>query len=145
MIETRPALPAESATRGLTSAEAADRRRRGGSNVLGGSAASRLGRQLRQSLTQPLLLLLVLLALAFAAVGQPAYGGVVLLVAVAVVVVETWTRWRADRTVAALSRLSAPRALVWRDSKLREVPPEELVEDDVILVKSGSRVPARSG
>jgi P-type Ca2+ transporter type 2C len=128
--------------RGLTSAEAAERRRRGGSAALGGPASGRLASQIRQSLTQPLVLLLLLVAVAFAALQEPGYATGVFLVALAVVVVETFTRWRADRAITALSRLSAPRALVWRDSKLREVAPEELVRDDMILVKSGSRVPA---
>src|SRR5205085_2580206 len=56
--------------------------------------------------------------------------------------IETATRWRANRAISALSRLSAPRALVWRDGALRELPPEELVIDDVIMVSTGSRVPA---
>jgi Ca2+-transporting ATPase len=142
VVETRPALPKDGAMRGLTSAEAAERRRRGGSNALGGPASGPLGGQLRKSLTQPLVLLLLLVAVAFAALREPGYATGVFLVALAVVVVETWTRWRADRAITALSRLSAPRALVWRDSKLREVAPEELVRDDMILVKSGSRVPA---
>jgi P-type Ca2+ transporter type 2C len=103
-----------------------------------------MGRQLQQSVTQPLVLLLLVVALAFAVAGDARDGLIVFLVALAVVVVETWTRWRADRAITALSRLSAPRALVWRDSKLREVAPEELVSDDMVLVKSGSRVPADS-
>src|SRR5436305_9447851 len=143
VVETRPAAPPEDgAMRGLTSAEAAERRRQDGSNTIGARPAGRLGRQVQQSVTQPLVLLLLLLAGVFAVVGEPRDGVVVFLVALAVVVVEAWTRWRADRAITALSRLSAPRALVWRDSKLREVAPEELVKGDMVLVKSGSRGPA---
>ena len=132
----------QGASRGLTSSEAAERRRQAGANAFGPRPAARLGRQLRQSVMQPLVLLLLLVAIAFTVVGDAGDGGLVLAVALAVVVVEGWTKWRADRAVTALSRLSAPRALVWRDSKLREAAPEELVKDDMILLKSGSRVPA---
>jgi Ca2+-transporting ATPase len=143
VVETRPAAPPEDgAMRGLSSAEAAERRRQDGSNVIGGRPAGRLGRQVQQSLTQPLVLLLLLLAVVFAVAGDSRDGVVAFLVALVVVVVEAWTRWRADRAITALSRLSAPRALVWRDAKLREVAPEELVKGDMVLVKSGSRVPA---
>jgi Ca2+-transporting ATPase len=87
-------------------------------------------------------LLLLVVAVVFAAVGDYRDGALVLAVALAVVLVEVWTKWRAARAITALSRLSAPRALVWRDSKLREAAPEELVKEDMILLKSGSRVPA---
>jgi P-type Ca2+ transporter type 2C len=132
----------QGASRGLTSSEAAERRRQAGANAFGPRPAARFGRQLWQSVMQPLVLLLLFVAIAFTVVGDAGDGGLVLAVALAVVVVEGWTKWRADRAVTALSRLSAPRALVWRDSKLREAAPEELVKDDMILLKSGSRVPA---
>jgi P-type Ca2+ transporter type 2C len=132
----------QGANRGLTSAEAAERRRRAGANAIGGRPSSRLGRQLRQSVTQPLVVLLLVVAIVFAVLGDYRDGALVLAVALSVVLVEAWTKWRADRAITALSRLSAPRALVWRDSKLREAAPEELVKEDIILLKSGSRVPA---
>jgi Ca2+-transporting ATPase len=132
----------QGASRGLTSAEAAERRRQAGAKPFRERPAGRLARQLRRSITQPLVLLLVAVAIVFAVVADVRDGALVLAVAIAVVLVETWTKWRADRAITALSRLSAPRALVWRDSKLREATPEELVKDDMILLKSGSRVPA---
>ena len=141
-VEARPAPPADGAIRGLTDAEAAARRRSSRRNTARTRTTATAARQLRRSLVQPLVLLLGALALAYAALGDPRDAAVVLAAALAAVTVETWTRWRADHAMAALARLTAPRAQVWRDWKLREVPPEELVCDDVILLKSGSRVPA---
>jgi P-type Ca2+ transporter type 2C len=143
LVEARPAPGGPGAPRrGLTTAEAAERRRQGSSNLIGARSPGRLVRQLLQSLTQPLVLLLVAVAIGFAALGRGPDGLLVVVVALAVVLVESWTRWRADRAIIALTRLSAPRALVWRDAKLREMAPDELVMDDMVLLKSGSRVPA---
>jgi Ca2+-transporting ATPase len=128
--------------RGLTSAEAAAR--------LSGSRRNRfrepldrpLRKYLRASLTQRLVLLLVVVAVVYAVLGAFRDAAVILAVVVVVTATEVWTEWRAKRAIAALSVLSAPRALVWRDRRLQEVPPDELVRDDVILLSAGSRVPA---
>jgi Ca2+-transporting ATPase len=142
MVEARPAPPADGAIRGLTNAEAASRRRRGGANMIRARPGRSTAGQLRRSVTQPLVLLLAALGLIYAALGERREAALVLGVAAAVVAVETWTRWRAHRALMALSRLTAPRAQVWRDWRLLEVPPEELVCDDIVLLRSGSRVPA---
>lgn len=144
LVGVRPGPPADGAIKGLTNAEAAARRRRSGANNIRARPALSVARQLRGSVTQPLVLLLAVLAVAYAALGETRDAGVVFAVALAVVLVETWTRWRAGRALAALSRLTAARAQVWRDWRLQEVPPKELVRDDVILLRSGSRVPADS-
>jgi magnesium-transporting ATPase (P-type) len=49
---------------------------------------------------------------------------------------------RAQREMAALARLAAPRAEVLRDGAPRSVPSRELVAGDVVLLASGARVPS---
>lgn len=50
--------------------------------------------------------------------------------------------FKTERTLEALRRMAAPKAKVYRDGVLREVPGEELVVGDVIAVETGDRVPA---
>ncbi|HSR26228.1 MAG TPA: HAD-IC family P-type ATPase, partial [Candidatus Eisenbacteria bacterium] len=128
--------------RGLTTAEAEARRRAHGPNRLPSRESEPLWRELLESLTEPLQLLLILVGVLYAAFGELRDAAVILAVIVAVALAETVTEWRAGRAVRALSKLSAPRAAVWRDATLTQVPPEELVPGDVILLAAGTRVPA---
>jgi Ca2+-transporting ATPase len=130
------------ASHGLTNAEATSRlalRRRIRPR---GSLDLSLRRRLRSTLTERLVLLLLAVAVIYAILGAFRDALVILGVVVIVVGLETWTEWRASRAIAALTILSAPRALVWRDRRLQEVAPDELVPDDVILLSAGSRIPA---
>jgi P-type Ca2+ transporter type 2C len=133
---------AEMGIRGLTSTDVAARRSRGGRNAVRAPRPWSLRRQVRQSLTQPLVLLLLIVGILYLILQQLQNAALILAVIVIVVGIETATRWRANRAIASLGKLSAPRALVWRDGELRELPPEELVIDDVIMLSTGSRVPA---
>jgi len=128
--------------RGITTAEAEARRRQYGRNQLPSRERDPIWKELLESLTEPLQLLLVLVGVLYALFGELRDAAVILAVIVTVAVVETITEWRAGRAVRALSNLSAPRAAVWRDGLLTQVPPEEVVPGDAILVTAGARVPA---
>ncbi|MBO0685991.1 MAG: cation-transporting P-type ATPase, partial [Candidatus Dormibacteraeota bacterium] len=97
---------------------------------------------MRPSLTQPLVLLLLLLGILYLILQQLQNAALIFAVVVVVVGIETGTRLRANRAIDSLGELSAPVALVWRDGALRTVPPDDLVIDDVIMLSTGSRVPA---
>jgi Ca2+-transporting ATPase len=128
--------------RGLTTAQAAASRARNGANTLVEHPRPGLRTRLRRSLGQPLLLLLLAIVLLYAALGQRRDALVVGAVLLVLGGLEAWTKLRAGRAAGALSRLSAPFARVWRDGRLQELPPAELVCGDVIVLAAGSRVPA---
>ena len=56
------------------------------------------------------------------------------------IVIGTVQEIRAKKTVEKLSLLSEPQAHVLRDSKEITVPMEELVLDDVMLLRSGNQI-----
>lgn len=130
------------ASRGLTSAEAAARRsskdRKSGRRQL----ERPLRKHLRASLIERLLMLLLVVGAIYAVLGALRDAAIIFAAVVIVAVVEAWVEWRAGRIIASLSALRAPRALVWRDRRLQELAPEELVPGDVIALTAGSRVPA---
>jgi P-type Ca2+ transporter type 2C len=132
------------ASRGLTSAEAAARLSAHGHNRVRSPLDRPLRKYLRASLTERLVLLLLAVGVIYTILGELRDAAVIFAVVVVVVGAETWTEWRANRAIAALSNLAAPRALVWRDRRLQEVPPDQLVRDDVFLLSAGSRVPANA-
>jgi Ca2+-transporting ATPase len=102
----------------------------------------RLRQLIRSSLTAPLVLLLIAVAAIYAVLGAFRDTAVILAVIAVVVGVEVLTEWRARRAIASLSSLAAPRARVWRDRRLCELPADQLVQDDLIELSAGSRVPA---
>lgn len=50
--------------------------------------------------------------------------------------------YRTEQSLDALKKLSAPTAKVLRDSIQKEIPAEEVVVDDIIILETGDRVPA---
>jgi Ca2+-transporting ATPase len=130
------------ARRGLSSAEAGSRLGAGGRNRVRSPAEPPLHELLRSALTERLVLLLLVVGVVYGVLHDYQDAVIIFAVILAVVGLQTWTGWRATRAVATLSQLSVPRALVWRDRKLTEVPPDELVRDDVIQLSTGSRLPA---
>lgn len=134
-------MPFGNGPRGLSSSEALDRLSLSGPNRVT-SHSQPLGRVLRDSLSLPLVVLLLAVGVIYALIGQMRDAIVIFAVIFIVIWVELVIRWRARSAVATLTKLSAPNALVWRDGELQEMAPERLVRDDVIMLGTGSRVPA---
>jgi cation-transporting ATPase E len=126
---------------GLTETEAADRLARG----LGNASGERTSRSLTQIVRANVLtrfnaLLGVLLVLVLATGSwQDAAFGVVLVVNAGIGIVQ---EVRAKRSLDRLAVLSAPRARVLRDGRVRPIGLAEVVLDDVLELSAGDQVPA---
>lgn len=90
----------------------------------------------------PLILILTLAALAAAVLGERidaiVIGAVIVLNAILGFVQE----WRAERALAALTRLLSPLATVRRDGVQQRIPAVEVVPGDVLILSTGDRVAA---
>ncbi len=89
------------------------------------------------------LIIVLLLATALSAL----LGHGVEAVAITVIVLFAATlgfvqEYRAERAIEALRRMAAPTATVLRDGEECEVPARDLVPGDVVVLRSGNRVPA---
>ncbi len=67
---------------------------------------------------------------------------VILAIALINAVIGFLQEYRADQAMAALKKLSQPLAKVVRAGKVLEIPSEDLVPGDIILIEAGSRIPA---
>ncbi|HWL63222.1 MAG TPA: magnesium-translocating P-type ATPase [Steroidobacteraceae bacterium] len=131
-----------SATRGLSSAEAARRLREWGPNELRSAHAVSHIRVLWNQLRSPLLLLLILASAASALSGAWTDAGIVLLIVVASTGVGYTRELRAQLTAERLRARVQARAWVLRDGAAANVPVREVVRGDVFRLSAGSLVPA---
>jgi P-type Ca2+ transporter type 2C len=132
----------ESSERGLASAEAAARLARDGRNEL---AAAPPVRPLALFLAQWKSLLIAILAAAALLSGflrewedAIAIGAILVLNAL----IGFAQEFRAERSIAALRKRTAPRARVRRDGAARTIAAAEVVRGDVLLVEAGDLVAA---
>src|SRR5689334_12885546 len=133
-LETRP--------EGLSSAEAACRLAAYGRNTL--RAQRRLSRfsMLSRQLQNPLLLLLVFAASASGLSGEWIDAAIVMTIVVATVLIGYSREYSAQSAAAALRARLQAQCTVLRDGQPQQVPTEEVVPGDIVLLSAGSLVPA---
>ena len=131
-----------SSAQGLSQAEAGARLARSGRNELERRGARPALHVLLAQVGSPLVLLLLGAAALSFGVGEGADALIILSIVAIGVVLGFRQELAATRAVEALLRLVAVRARTLRDGAPREVPVEELVPGDVVLLSAGSLVPA---
>ncbi|GAA4790696.1 cation-translocating P-type ATPase [Actinomycetospora chlora] len=127
---------------GLDDHEAARRLLSAGPNELPRPPRRSVLRRVGTQLGDPLVLVLIAVALITVAIGDLPDAAVVLLVIVGNTAVGVVQEVRADHAVEALDRLGAARARVRRDGSVRTVPAREVVPGDVLVVAAGDVVAA---
>lgn len=128
--------------RGLESQEAKGRLNRLGPNALpekGGSTA--LGIFWRQVADFMILLLVVAMGISFA-IGETLDAAAIAVIIIVNALIGFFQEYRAERTLLALKKLSAPKAQLLRDGQVLTLSVEEVVPGDVVLLEAGSGVPA---
>lgn len=98
--------------------------------------------ELAESFTEPLQLLLIVIAVLSAVFGELRDAVAIAVIVVLVALTETLTETRSAQAIAALGRLSAPTCRVIRDGQVREVVGDRIVTGDVVALEAGDLVPA---
>ncbi|HSK55473.1 MAG TPA: HAD-IC family P-type ATPase [Jiangellales bacterium] len=128
--------------RGLSATEAAHRLERLGPNRLPPPRRqSALTRFLLQ-FHNPLIYVLLVAAVAALALGERVDAGVILAVVLANAVIGFVQEQKAQSALDALAALIEDTATVLRDGSTHEVPSEEVVPGDLVVLGEGERVPA---
>ncbi len=78
------------------------------------------------------------------AIGETTDSIVIWFTVLVTAVMGFFQEYRAERAVAALKRLSAPKCHVIRDGVEIELPTVDLVPGDIIILNAGDRIPADS-
>ena len=133
---------------GLSAQEAKARLEANGRNKLNeGEHATMLERFLQQ-LKEPMLIILMVAA-AVSGLTSLLQGElhltdtiIILIVVLLNAVLGVYQESKAEKAIEALQKMSAATSNVLRDGHVTQVPSEELVVGDVILLEAGSAIPA---
>ena len=142
-LETNEALR-EGNTRleGLTPTEVEERQKQYGPNRLPEAEDVSKLRLLLHQFTSPLIYILLVAAIVTALLREYIDTGVIVAVVILNAIVGFFQEYKAETSVRALRNMVVARARVVRDGKEMEIPTEELVPGDIVVLASGAKVPA---
>jgi len=130
------------ALQGLSNAQAAELLAAHGPNALPGTGARRWTAIARETLTEPMFLLLLGAAVLYGLLGDWQEGGILLGLVVMVVALTLYQEGKTEHAMQALRQLASPQAQVLRDGKAQAVPGSAVVPGDVLVLAEGDRVAA---
>ncbi len=128
--------------KGLTDQEAAARLNHVGKNTLVEEREIRFLGILREEITEPMILLLIVVGVLYSILGSLTDALTIIVIIIILVLAEVWNEYRAKRSISALRQLAPPTAIVLRNGQPIEVQTAFLVPGDILLLKVGQRVPA---
>ena len=140
-VEAADALDSTQTT-GLSSSEAASRRLHDGPNELSVESSSGLAALVVSQLANPMVYLLAGAGAVSLLAGKVFDAIVIVLIVIANVVIGVLQEYRAEAALAALRRLSSPRARVVRDNETCVIDAADVVVGDVSVIETGDRVSA---
>lgn len=132
----------ETTAKGLSDAEAANRLKQNGKNELRARPPRTLGQMLRAQILDPMVLILIGAAVLSAALQEWTEAAVIGLIVVLNAVIGIVQEKKAQSSLEALRRMSAPTARVLRQGEESVVPAAELVVGDIVQLRDGDMVPA---
>ncbi|PKN01474.1 MAG: hypothetical protein CVU77_05085 [Elusimicrobia bacterium HGW-Elusimicrobia-1] len=127
---------------GLTSEAAAERLGKYGPNAIESKKTQSPMVMFLGQFKSPLIYILIFAAAISFVVGKISSGAVILVVLMANATMGYAQESRAKSSMARLKELSAPKAKVVRDGSETEIPTGELAPGDIILLESGTKIPA---
>jgi cation-transporting ATPase F len=128
--------------RGLSSAVAQDRLAQFGANMLPTPAGSGLVRRVAQQFHHPLIYVLLVAGAVTAMLREYVDSAVIFAVVLVNAVVGFVQESRAEAALQSLRAMIHTQARVIRDGRQRDVPSDELVPGDLVLIEAGDKVPA---
>ena len=113
-----------------------------GSNQISERGPTNLWKLLWESITSPMMLVLLAIAGISLTLGQIREAVVMAVVVAIYVGVHLLNKARSDRTMAKLREVQAPQTTVLRGGEKREIDFEDVVVGDILPLRPGGRVPA---
>lgn len=127
---------------GLTQEETKSRFAEAGPNELEASARVSPWALFFSQFKNILIQILLVAVLLSAFMGHAMESAAIAVIVLFAVILSFIQEYRAERAIEALRRMAAPTANVLRNGKEKKIPAREIVPGDIILLKSGDKVPA---
>jgi Ca2+-transporting ATPase len=137
--ETLSSLPS---IQGLRSDEIPALQQKFGKNMLQANKAGRILTFAKETVTEPMFLLLVLSAITYFVLGSDSEGIMMIAALLLVSAIAFFQELRSSSAITALNELSEPAISVVRDGKISQIVSAELVPGDIILLEEGMKIPA---
>lgn len=131
----------QSSRSGLITNEAKDRLVKFGHNELAKKKGISPWMLFLEQFKSILIIILLIAVVLSAVIGEPIDAiiiGVIVLFACGLGFIQ---EYRAERAMEALKKMAAPTASVLRDGSEQEIPARELAPGDVIIIRTGDRIP----
>src|SRR5688500_19044315 len=132
----------KSSPAGLDEATVAQRIKEAGRNLLVAKKKKSIWSMLWGQLTDFMILVLIAAAVVSGVVGDLTDTIVTLAIVIINAMVGLIQEWRAEKAMEALEKMASSRARVMRDNESVDIPAEELVPGDVVLLEAGNIIPA---
>jgi P-type Ca2+ transporter type 2C len=127
---------------GLTSREAQARLVQVGLNTLNAEKKEPFWGEFLEELREPMVLMLLVTGVLYAIWGELGDAVTIFAIILALNTVEVVNERRSKKAIASLRKLAEPITSVRRDGYFQEIPVEQVVPGDLVLLQAGHRVPA---
>jgi len=132
----------KSSIEGLPSEEVSHRLTIYGQNILPARVTPTILAIFFHQLINPLIFILIAAAVASIAIGDSKDALFIFIVILLNSVIGTYQEYNAEKSASRLQNMIKIKAKVRRNKKEQEIPSEELVPGDIVLLESGVKVPA---
>ena len=127
---------------GLTAAQAAQRLQDDGPNVLPGEQRRGLRAIMRETLQEPMFMLLLAAGALYLVLGDLQEGLILFGLVLVVLALTLYQEGKTEHALAALRDMTSPRARVLRDGQPQRIAGADVVCGDILLLAEGDRIPA---
>jgi len=127
---------------GLTPVQVAQRRLQDGPNVLPGDEQRTLWAILKETLHEPMFMLLLVAGSLYLVLGDLQEGIILFGFVLVVMALTLYQEGKTERAMAALRDLTSPRALVLRGGQQVRIAGAEVVRGDLLVLSEGDRIAA---
>ena len=127
---------------GLSGEEAAERLAKDGPNELKAAKKRSVFQMLLEQFKDFMVIILIIAAVISAFLGETVDSVIILVLVVLNAALGVWQEIKAEQSLEALQKMSAPSAKVIRGGVQKVVPARELVKGDIVVLDTGDYVPA---